>query len=72
MIINKKKAEDFLERISQIKVLVVGDIMLDKYIIGTVERISPEAPIPILKKNNQKSIIGGAGNVLNNLSALNV
>ena len=50
MIINKKKAEDFLERISQIKVLVVGDIMLDKYIIGTVERISPEAPIPILKK----------------------
>ena len=72
MIINKKKAEDFLERISQIKVLVVGDIMLDKYIIGTVERISPEAPIPILKKNNQKSIIGGAGNVLNNLSAINV
>ena len=46
--------------------------MLDDYVFGKVERTSPEAPIPILKNISQKSIIGGAGNVLNNLSALNV
>ena len=72
MILNKHKIENILESISQIKVLVIGDIMLDDYVFGKVERTSPEAPIPILKNISQKSIIGGAGNVLNNLSALNV
>jgi len=52
--------------------LVIGDLMLDQYIFGIVERISPEAPVPILKKNNQVDRIGGAGNVALNLSGLGI
>ena len=46
--------------------------MLDQYIFGNVDRISPEAPVPILKKNNQIDRIGGAGNVALNLSGLGI
>ena len=52
--------------------LVIGDLMLDQYIFGNVERISPEAPVPILKKNNQINRIGGAGNVALNLFGLGI
>jgi len=52
--------------------LVIGDLMLDQYIFGNVDRISPEAPVPILKKNNQIDRIGGAGNVALNLSGLGI
>ena len=49
------------------KVLVLGDVMLDQYISGEVNRISPEAPVPILDFKNKKSVLGGAGNVIHNL-----
>jgi len=52
------------------KVLVIGDIILDKYINGSVSRISPEAPIPIIKIKKEKCILGGAANVANNLASL--
>jgi D-beta-D-heptose 7-phosphate kinase / D-beta-D-heptose 1-phosphate adenosyltransferase len=51
-------------------VLVVGDVMLDRYIYGEVERISPEAPVPILAIEREVSMPGGAGNVVRNLTAL--
>ena len=51
-------------------VLVVGDVMLDRYIYGTVERISPEAPVPILAVERDLAMPGGAGNVVRNLTAL--
>ncbi len=51
-------------------VLVVGDAMLDRYIYGTVERISPEAPVPILAIERELAMPGGAGNVVRNLTAL--
>ena len=51
-------------------VLVVGDLMLDRFVYGTVERISPEAPIPVLKFLEQKSMLGGAGNVARNIVAM--
>jgi len=51
-------------------VLVVGDIMLDKYTFGKVRRISPEAPIPVLLYTEEKYSLGGAGNVARNLSSL--
>src|SRR5262245_37108993 len=51
-------------------VLVVGDVMLDRYIYGTVERISPEAPVPILAIEREITVPGGAGNVVRNLTAL--
>lgn len=59
-----------MKRIEDINILVIGDIMLDNYIIGTVERISPEAPVPIVKTNCEYSTLGGAGNVVRNLREL--
>lgn len=53
------------------KILVIGDIMLDRYIYGTVERISPEAPVPVLNYKNEKENIGGCGVVAESLSLLN-
>jgi len=66
--------EEVLERFSKMNVLVIGDIMLDRYLIGDVERISYEAPVPIVKLERQKSwnVPGGAGNVAINLSLLAV
>lgn len=54
-------------RLSAPKVLVLGDIMLDCYISGSVRRISPEAPVPILDFEKEKYILGGVGNVAHNL-----
>lgn len=51
-------------------VAVVGDIMLDHYISGSVDRISPEAPVPIIRVNNEKYVLGGAGNLAMNLAGL--
>ena len=50
--------------------LVVGDVMLDRYVYGAVDRISPEAPVPILTIERELAIPGGAGNVVRNLTAL--
>src|SRR5580704_16182000 len=55
---------------SQLKVLVVGDIMLDRYIHGEVDRISPEAPVPVLRHARRYERAGGAANVAMNLAGL--
>ena len=52
------------------KILVVGDLILDEYIRGSVERISPEAPVPVIWANKRLFVPGGAANVANNISAL--
>ena len=52
------------------RVLVVGDLMLDRYVSGRVERVSPEAPVPVLLVDEERATIGGAGNVAANVSAL--
>ena len=70
--INHSKLTNILNSIQTKKVLVLGDIMLDQYIFGSVERISPEAPIPIININKTKYLTGGAGNVLKNLNSLNI
>jgi len=49
------------------KILVIGDLMIDQYLWGSCDRVSPEAPVPIIKINEESSILGGAGNVVNNL-----
>lgn len=61
----------FIEKFSSVRLLVIGDIMLDRFLSGTVERISPEAPVPIFKQRSEKLMLGGAGNVVANLTALN-
>ncbi|MDC0181914.1 D-glycero-beta-D-manno-heptose-7-phosphate kinase [Candidatus Thioglobus sp.] len=53
------------------KILVVGDLMVDYYLWGSSDRISPEAPVPVVSINNENRVLGGAGNVVNNLKALN-
>jgi rfaE bifunctional protein kinase chain/domain len=57
-------------RFDQCRVLVVGDLMLDEYVWGSVERISPEAPVPVLSVTREEFTLGGAGNVAKNLAAL--
>ena len=53
-----------------VKVFVLGDVMLDKFVYGRVERISPEAPIPVLHHQSEKVMLGGAANVARNIVAL--
>ena len=55
---------------SRLKVLVVGDLMLDRYILGEVDRISPEAPVPVLRHAHRYARAGGAANVAMNLAGL--
>ncbi len=64
---NMKKIVD---RFVSVKILVLGDLMLDKYIWGEVVRISPEAPVPVVKIQKDTSCLGGAGNVSHNLEKL--
>ena len=59
-----------VEALARSRVLCVGDVMLDHYVYGGVERISPEAPIPVLRVEREIRKLGGAGNVLSNLQAL--
>ena len=59
-----------VDRLKQARILCVGDVMLDHYVYGQVERVSPEAPIPILRVGHETHTPGGAGNVLRNLQAL--
>jgi len=57
-------------RLGAARILCVGDVMLDRFIYGEVDRISPEAPIPVLKISHETAMPGGAGNVVRNLAAL--
>jgi len=59
-----------MKNIEDLHVLVVGDVMLDEYIIGDVERISPEAPVPIVNISKKYTTLGGCGNVVKNLSSI--
>lgn len=59
-----------VQRLAGVRVLVVGDIMLDRFIYGDIARISPEAPVPVLRCERTGFVLGGAGNVVRNLIAL--
>ena len=59
-----------LERIKNLNILVFGDVMLDRYVNGEVSRISPEAPVPVIRVMEEKSVAGGAANVALNLASL--
>jgi rfaE bifunctional protein kinase chain/domain len=60
----------WLPRLRGKRVLIVGDVMLDHYIAGEVERISPEAPVPVVRVTNEWNVLGGAGNVAKSVAAL--
>lgn len=59
-----------IERFSTVQILCVGDLMLDTFLYGSVNRISPEAPVPVFDMRRKKQMLGGAGNVVANLASL--
>jgi D-beta-D-heptose 7-phosphate kinase/D-beta-D-heptose 1-phosphate adenosyltransferase len=69
---DRARLVDALDRLAGARVAVIGDVMLDRYVYGEAERISPEAPVPVLRVTDEKAMLGGAGNVVRNLAALGV
>lgn len=65
-----ERAARILEGARALRVLVVGDVMLDRYIVGAVDRISPEAPVPVVRVEEESAAVGGAANVAANVLAL--
>lgn len=66
----RREVESFLERATAVRALVIGDLMLDEYLWGKTERISPEAPVQVVEVAREDLRLGGAGNVVNSLAAL--
>jgi D-beta-D-heptose 7-phosphate kinase/D-beta-D-heptose 1-phosphate adenosyltransferase len=64
------RARELVARFSGVKVCVVGDAMIDRFVVGRVSRISPEAPVPVVRFEREYSRLGGAANVAHNLAAL--
>ncbi|MDO9127859.1 MAG: PfkB family carbohydrate kinase, partial [Parvibaculum sp.] len=62
--------QSLVEGLGRARVALAGDVMLDRFVYGHVERISPEAPIPVLRVDDERVMPGGAGNVARNLAAL--
>jgi D-beta-D-heptose 7-phosphate kinase/D-beta-D-heptose 1-phosphate adenosyltransferase len=69
---DRKTVESLFSHIGDIRCLVIGDLMLDEYLWGKAERISPEAPVQVVDVQREELRLGGAGNVVNNLAALGV
>ncbi len=65
-----RSLEEVFDGFSGLKALIVGDVMIDSYIWGKVERISPEAPVPVISITNKEIRLGGAANVAKNIAAL--
>ncbi len=65
-----KSLEEIFDNFSGLNALIVGDVMMDSYVWGKVERISPEAPIPVISITNKEIRLGGAANVAKNIAAL--
>src|SRR5689334_9251395 len=59
-----------VEKFRAVRLLVVGDLMLDRFVWGEVERLSPEAPVPVLRVVSENFSLGGAANVIHNVCAL--
>jgi D-beta-D-heptose 7-phosphate kinase/D-beta-D-heptose 1-phosphate adenosyltransferase len=66
----RREVESFFEKAASVRALVIGDLMLDEYLWGRAERISPEAPVQVVEVAREDLRLGGAGNVVNNLAAL--
>jgi len=69
-VIAPARAAELTRRFEALRVLVAGDVMLDRYIWGDVERISPEAPVPVVRVARESLMLGGAGNVARSLACL--
>lgn len=70
VLLDPRRAEDLVRRFADQPILVAGDVMLDRFIVGRVTRISPEAPVPVVQFQSEHVRLGGAANVANNIAAL--
>jgi D-beta-D-heptose 7-phosphate kinase/D-beta-D-heptose 1-phosphate adenosyltransferase len=70
MMDGSRRLRSLLRRFAGVRVLVIGDLMLDRFVWGDVSRISPEAPVPIVRVRREEARPGGAGNVVGNVQAL--
>ncbi len=70
MNISREQLENLFAGFSNLKVLILGDVMIDSYLTGKVERISPEAPVPVVLVNHKSNMLGGAANVALNIRSL--
>ena len=70
IMINTTINQFLTKQLPNLKIAVVGDVMVDRYVFGDVSRISPEAPVPVNRVSKMKEVLGGAGNVASNLSNL--
>jgi rfaE bifunctional protein kinase chain/domain len=68
--LDREQAKQVVKRFEGVRVAILGDVMLDHYVWGRVNRISPEAPVPIVEVTRESEALGGAGNVAMNVSAL--
>src|SRR6185503_5995483 len=69
-LLSVRRVQEIIESASRSRILVIGDAMLDQFIWGSVSRISPEAPVPVVDFSHESYMPGGAANVARNLSAL--
>lgn len=70
--LSKTRIQEIISAFNQTSIMVIGDIMLDEYLVGDVHRISPEAPVPVLSVNTKTYRLGGAANVINNLRSIGI
>jgi rfaE bifunctional protein kinase chain/domain len=70
--ISPARAENILDQARGKRVAVIGDFMLDRHLKGAVRRISPEAPVPVVEVESEVTLLGGAGNVVQNLASLGI
>src|SRR5260370_31396890 len=68
--LTRDRIEALLRRMAGAKLVVVGDAMLDVYLVGEVDRVSPEAPVPVVTVNASRQALGGAANVAANVAAI--
>lgn len=68
--VETERLSEILDRFPRVRLLVVGDLMLDRFIWGEVDRLSPEAPVPVLRVCSESSRLGGAANVIHNVRSL--
>jgi len=68
--VSRKRALEIIGNYPASRVLVLGDLMVDHFIWGKVSRISPEAPVPVVEVTKENLMMGGSGNVVNNIHAI--
>ena len=68
--LDSRRLQSLLDRFARVRLLVVGDVVLDEYVWGDVDRVSPEAPVPVVHVRNETVVLGGAANVARNATAL--